>query len=151
MDTYLHLEGWVTASAVHIQILFSNKRNRLIRGLSTQNVAQGDVLESKILADIIVVRQVDTSWDSGGLEAQDFKRCEVWAKELVFFEIVTPRKLGDHALSIIHQLSEGSSALQVDLQESIYCWPRLLNGSCILAHTRATNPSHSPLTPWGSL
>jgi hypothetical protein len=112
----LHFKGGITASAVDILVGLIDEGDSLIGSLGAQYIAQGHVLETKVLADIIIIGKVDTSWETRAGKAQDLQRGKVRAEESIFLEVSAPRKLRNHALSTIYECTKGTSALQIDLR-----------------------------------
>jgi hypothetical protein len=55
VEADLHLKGRVTVLAVDLAISLGDERNLLVRGLGAENIAERDVLESIVLANVIIV------------------------------------------------------------------------------------------------
>lgn len=56
----LDLEGFVLVSVVDILVLVADERCWLFRCARAQNVAERNIFEALVLADIIVIRDIDT-------------------------------------------------------------------------------------------
>jgi hypothetical protein len=61
MQTHLDLEGWVAVLLVSGQVALFDERHSLVRCFRGEDVAEGHVFEAKVLADVVVVGDVDAS------------------------------------------------------------------------------------------
>jgi hypothetical protein len=65
MQADLNLECRVAALLVSGQVALFDERDRLVRCFCGEDVAEGDVLEAKVLSDVVVVGDVDASRNTG--------------------------------------------------------------------------------------
>jgi hypothetical protein len=68
-----------------------------------EHVAQGHVLEPLVLADVVVVGDVDARGHTGASEGENVQTREVGAEELVLFELSRPGHEGQQALCRVHE------------------------------------------------
>ena len=59
METNLNFEGLVGVRFVQCLLLVLDERYLLVWGFRAEDIAKGDVLETKVLSDVIIVGDVD--------------------------------------------------------------------------------------------
>lgn len=59
MQTDLHLKGEIAVLGIHLEICGVDEWDGLAGGLGTQDIAERDVLEAEVLADVVHVGDVD--------------------------------------------------------------------------------------------
>ena len=96
--------------------------NGVLGRRGVQDIVQGNIFEAVILADGVVVWDVDPGGNTkaevldlqpkdvigipGASEGEDFKGGEVWSRKLVFLEVGGPRELEDHGWGSFDKLTK---------------------------------------------
>ena len=63
METDLDFEGLVRIRFVEGLLVVLDEWDFLVGGFCAEDVAKGDVLEAKVLSDVVVVGDVDPCWN----------------------------------------------------------------------------------------
>lgn len=91
VQTYLDLESLVPVFTVDFLVFFCDEGDCFVRCFRAEDVAERDVLEAEVLADVVVVGDIDACGDGGAGVCEYFEGREVWTEEFVLFKIGAPR------------------------------------------------------------
>jgi hypothetical protein len=71
VQTDLDFEGWVAVFLVDGEVAVFDEWYLLIWRFGREDVAERDVLEAQVLADVVVIGNVDASWDTAAYQYSD--------------------------------------------------------------------------------
>jgi hypothetical protein len=66
VQSNLNLKGGIAVLLVGGQVALFDERNRLVWCFRGEDIAKGDILETEVLANVVVVGDVDASRDTVG-------------------------------------------------------------------------------------
>ena len=123
VDANLDLEGGVAVALVKGEIVGADEGDGFVGAFGAEDVAEGDVLEADLLADVVVVGDVDAGWDAGAREREDLERGEIRGTEFVFLKVFGPGELRDRLRGGFDELLEGEGTLFVDHRDHAFPFP----------------------------
>lgn len=87
-----HEKGWLVVLKTQVDHILRSELHGLSRGL-TISVSKVDILETEILSDVVVVRNVDTDRNTRRGEGQNIETGKVWLLEFFYFELFSPSQV----------------------------------------------------------
>jgi len=88
--SYLQLERFAVPLVVQVEVVRVDESDRLVFRLRSQDVSKRDILEAELLANFVVVRNVDASGNVSSRKGYYLERSEVRPVEDVHFKCFAP-------------------------------------------------------------